>query len=155
MPSAPARRVPSWLVVVLVVGTLVLLWGLARPDADVAAPPPVMPSSTASTPAISNVAPTPESGLPRVAESDLPAEAAATLRLVRLGGPFPFDEDDEVFGNREGLLPARPRGYYREFTVETPGGGDRGPRRLVEGRDGDLYWTADHYASFRQVEVGR
>ena len=156
MPSVPALRVPSWLVVVLVVGTLALLWGLARPDAEVSvAPPPMASSSTASAPEGSGAARTPDSGLPRIAESDLPAEATVTLRLVRSDGPFPFDEDDEVFGNREGLLPERPRGYYREFTVETPGEDDRGPRRLVEGRGGDLYWTTDHYASFRQVEVGR
>ena len=156
MPSVPARRVPSWLVVVLVVGTLALVWGLARPDAEVSvAPPPVVPSSAVSVSGTSAAARTPDSDLPRIAESDLPAEAAVTLRLVRSGGPFPYDEDDEVFGNREGLLPERPRGYYREFTVETPGEDDRGPRRLVEGRGGDLYWTIDHYASFRQVEVGR
>ncbi|MGL5851628.1 MAG: ribonuclease domain-containing protein, partial [Phycicoccus sp.] len=64
-------------------------------------------------------------------------------------------QDDGVFGNRERLLPRQPRGYYREYTVETPGEDDRGPRRLVVGESGDVYWTTDHYASFRQVEVGR
>jgi ribonuclease T1 len=98
---------------------------------------------------------TPSSGLPVVAESDLPDAAARTLALVRAGGPYVYDEDGRVFGNRERLLPRRPRGYYREYTVPTPGEDDRGPRRLVAGRAGDLYWTTDHYASFRQIRVGR
>ncbi|MGL5910410.1 MAG: ribonuclease domain-containing protein, partial [Phycicoccus sp.] len=98
---------------------------------------------------------TPSSGLPPVAESRLPGEAADTLALVRAGGPYPYRQDDGVFGNRERLLPRQPRGYYREYTVETPGEDDRGPRRLVVGESGDVYWTTDHYASFRQVEVGR
>ncbi|MGL5929397.1 MAG: ribonuclease domain-containing protein [Dermatophilaceae bacterium] len=98
---------------------------------------------------------TPTSGLPEVAESRLPGEAADTLALVRAGGPYPYEQDDGVFGNRERLLPRQPRGYYREYTVETPGEDDRGPRRLVVGEDGDIYWTTDHYASFQQVEAGR
>jgi ribonuclease T1 len=90
-----------------------------------------------------------------VAESALPAEAGATLALVRAGGPFPHEEDGGTFGNRERLLPRRPSGYYREYTVTTPGEDDRGPRRIVAGEAGDLYWTEDHYASFRQVQEGR
>ncbi len=156
MPSAPPRRVPPWLVLVLVLGMLVLVWGLARPDTEVTArPPSPARSSPASSPELSHLAPTPDSGLARVAESALPPEAVVTLRLVRSDGPFAHDEDGGVFGNRERLLPDRSRGYYREYTVETPGEGDRGPRRIVAGNDGDLYWTVDHYASFRQVEVGR
>ena len=156
MPSDVARRVPAWLVLVLVVGTLALVWGLARPEAEVSlAPPPVAPASTVSAPEGSGSSRTPDSDLRRIAESDLPAEAAVTMGLVRSDGPYPFDEENVVFGNRDGLLPERPRGYYREFTVETPGDHDRGPRRLVQGRAGDLFWTTDHYASFRQVEAGR
>ncbi len=67
------------------------------------------------------------------------------------GGPFPYEEDGGVFGNYEGLLPDRERGYYREYTVETPGSDDRGARRIVTGEEGELYWTEDHYASFEQV----
>lgn len=98
---------------------------------------------------------TPASGLATVAESALPREAAETLRLIRAGGPYPHAADDDVFGNRERLLPRRERGYYREYTVRTPGEDDRGPRRIVAGADGDLYWTTDHYASFRQILEGR
>ena len=94
----------------------------------------------------------PVSGLPWVAESALPREARTTLELIRAGGPFPFPRnDDKTFDNRERLLPERSRGYYREFTVVTPGSDDRGPRRIITGREGEIYWTADHYASFHRV----
>ena len=86
-----------------------------------------------------------------VAVTDLPPEARATLSLIRAGGPFPYARDGVVFGNREGRLPPRPRGYYREYTVPTPGARDRGARRIVAGRAGELYYTGDHYRSFRRI----
>lgn len=98
---------------------------------------------------------TPDSGLPTVPESALPREAHRTLARIHAGGPFPYRQDDQTFGNRERLLPARPGGYYREYTVETPGEDDRGPRRIIAGAGGDLYWTSDHYASFRQILEGQ
>jgi ribonuclease T1 len=82
---------------------------------------------------------------------ELPPEARQTLALVRAGGPFPYARDGALFGNREGQLPRRERGYYREYTVKTPGARDRGARRLVAGRDGDFYYTDDHYRSFRRI----
>ena len=162
MPSASSRRrVPAWVVLALVVGAL-LLWAVARAGSGGAVDPAALPSQSATAERSSGTAgptptgaATPESGLPRVAESALPAEAGATLALVRAGGPFPYEEDGGTFGNRERLLPRRPSGYYREYTVTTPGEGDRGPRRIVAGEAGDLYWTEDHYASFRQVQEGR
>lgn len=87
--------------------------------------------------------------------SDLPREGRRTLRLIHEGGPFPYDRDGITFQNRERILPAQPRGYYAEYTVPTPGESDRGARRLVAGEDGDVYYTADHYRSFRQVEEDR
>lgn len=93
----------------------------------------------------------PESGLLFVDLNDLPPEAGATVALIESDGPFPYDQDGAVFQNREGILPDEPRGYYREFTVETPGSPDRGARRLVSGADGQLYWTEDHYDSFRRI----
>jgi ribonuclease T1 len=94
---------------------------------------------------------TPRSDLPTIAVASLPAQARATLALIDRGGPFPYDKDGTVFSNLERLLPARPAGYYREYTVVTPGSDDRGTRRLVVGSGGDVYYTDDHYASFRQV----
>jgi ribonuclease T1 len=101
-------------------------------------------------PAATGVA-TPVSGLRTVAAATLPQQARDTLALIDKGGPFPYDRDGIVFGNNEGILPNHPRGYYHEYTVPTPGERDRGARRLVVGKDGDVYYTDDHYESFRQV----
>ena len=86
-----------------------------------------------------------------IAASQLPPEALETLALIDQGGPFPYDQDGAVFQNREGILPAQPRGYYHEYTVETPGSPDRGARRLIIGGAGERYYTDDHYDSFRFV----
>jgi len=91
-----------------------------------------------------------------VALAELPAEARQTHRLIEQGGPFPYQKDGTVFGNRERLLPIEPRGHYREYTVKTPGSRDRGARRIVCGgrqitRPESCYYTADHYASFRRI----
>jgi ribonuclease T1 len=87
--------------------------------------------------------------------AELPRQAQDTYRLIPSGGPFPYDKDGTVFGNRERLLPAQPRGYYREYTVTTPGAKDRGARRIVCGGPAKApeacFYTADHYASFRKI----
>lgn len=93
----------------------------------------------------------PESGLPVVRLADLPPEAARTLELIDAGGPFPEDRDGVTFENREGLLPDEQMGYYREYTVPTPGSDDRGARRIVTGEGGELYYTGDHYSSFSRI----
>ena len=86
-----------------------------------------------------------------IEKARLPKEVIETLALIRQGGPFPYARDGAVFGNRERLLPARERGWYREYTVKTPGARDRGARRIVAGRDGTLYYTDDHYRSFKRI----
>lgn len=85
----------------------------------------------------------------------LPPEAHDTIRLIQRGGPFEHHQDGGVFGNREGLLPSRPGGYYREYTVETPRLPNRGARRIITGgRPPEVwYYTDDHYDSFRAFEV--
>lgn len=95
------------------------------------------------------------SELPVRALSDLPPQAAEVWWLIRAGGPFPHEQDGATFVNREQLLPSREAGYYREYTVPTPGEADRGPRRLVTGRQAELYYTADHYRSFVAVDPDR
>lgn len=87
----------------------------------------------------------------------LPPEARQTLALIASGGPFPHRQDGVVFGNYEHLLPAQPRGYYHEYTVETPGAHDRGARRIITGGDPPVvyYYTGDHYRSFRAFTVPR
>lgn len=91
-----------------------------------------------------------------VALAQLPEQAQHTERLIRSGGPFPYSKDGTVFGNRERLLPREKRGYYREYTVKTPGSRDRGARRIVCGGEKPAapeacYYTADHYASFKRI----
>jgi ribonuclease T1 len=91
-----------------------------------------------------------------IAVQQLPAEARQTLALIKAGGPFPYSKDGAVFGNREGLLPKRSRGYYKEYTVNTPGARDRGARRIVAGGCGEYacseyFYTDDHYKTFRRI----
>lgn len=91
------------------------------------------------------------SGLPTVALTDLPLEAQQTYALIAAGGPYPYRQDGQIFGNREGLLPWGDYGWYREYTVETPGSADRGARRFVVSEDRLFYYTDDHYDTFREV----
>jgi guanyl-specific ribonuclease Sa len=89
------------------------------------------------------------------AQDDLPPEAQAMLRRIARGGPFEHRQDGVVFGNYEGLLPQQPRGYYHEYTVDTPGANNRGARRIVTGGTPPVVWyyTGDHYHSFRRIEA--
>ena len=91
-----------------------------------------------------------------MAIAELPKEAQITDRLIRAGGPFPYPNDGIVFGNRERVLPGKPHGYYREYTVKTPGERTRGARRIVCGgpeasRPEACFYTGDHYASFALI----
>ncbi|HEY5637085.1 MAG TPA: ribonuclease domain-containing protein [Burkholderiales bacterium] len=90
-------------------------------------------------------------GPEEISASQLSVEARETLARIRADGPHPYARDGVVFGNREGLLPLQARGYYREYTVRTPGRSDRGARRIVAGRGGEFYYTEDHYKSFRRI----
>lgn len=112
-------------------------------------------AGTGSTTAFARTPDTPLA-VPPVALVTLPPEAQSTFRLIHEGGPFPYRKDGVVFGNRERLLPPKARGYYREYTVRTPGSRDRGARRIVCGgipptTPDACYYTADHYASFRRI----
>ncbi len=84
--------------------------------------------------------------------SELPKQGRDTLALIESGGPFPHDRDGVIFSNRERILPRANRGYYREYTVRTPGVKHRGARRIVCGGDQraatECFYTADHYKSF-------
>ena len=94
----------------------------------------------------------PVSGLAWIAESELPSEALDTLKDIDNGGPYAYPgRDDSIFTNREGLLPDHESGYYREYTVITPGSDDRGARRIVRGDADEFYYTDDHYESFRRI----
>jgi ribonuclease T1 len=83
--------------------------------------------------------------------TELPVQARETIALIRKGGPYPYPRDGIVFGNFEKQLPVMARGYYREYTVKTPGARDRGARRIVAGKGGELYYTDNHYRSFKRI----
>ncbi|MEW6677891.1 MAG: ribonuclease domain-containing protein [Pseudomonadota bacterium] len=84
--------------------------------------------------------------------AQLPEEGRQTLMFIKQGGPFPYSKDGTVFQNREGRLPDRQRGYYREYTVPTPGLSHRGALRIVSGQEGDHWYTQDHYRSFKRIQ---
>ncbi len=90
--------------------------------------------------------------IPVVAITQLPGEVKTTIQLIQKGGPFPYRKDGTVFGNREQRLPFKPYGYYREYTVPTPGSRDRGARRIVTGQSQEYYYTGNHYQSFVRVK---
>jgi len=107
------------------------------------------------TDAVAQRAPSPSpppAAVGEIAQAQLPAEARETIERIRKGGPFPYARDGAVFGNREARLPRQKRGYYREYTVKTPGVRTRGARRIVAGAGGELYYTDDHYNRFRRVQ---
>lgn len=131
----------------IVVAILLTAFGLER----TATSTPTSLPGPASVDGSGSTGSTPRSGLPTIAESALPVQARSVLALIERGGPYPYRQDGTVFSNFEGLLPSRPRGYYHEYTVPTPGSEDRGARRLIVGHAGDVYYTDDHYNSFRQV----
>ena len=109
--------------------------------------------STSSSAASSTATRTdaPDDGLETVRLAQLPREARATVALIDDGGPYPYRRDGVVFGNRERILPRQASGWYHEYTVRTPGSSDRGARRIVTGKDGTMYYTDDHYETFRRV----
>ncbi|MFJ8624186.1 ribonuclease [Kitasatospora sp. NPDC093550] len=87
-----------------------------------------------------------------VCRTKLPSQAQDTLGLIAKGGPYPYNRDGIVFENRESRLPRKADGYYHEYTVVTPGSNDRGTRRVVTGNAGEQYWSADHYATFQEID---
>jgi ribonuclease T1 len=112
----------------------------------------LVPTSPAAVPGRTTAAAVENpSGLPSINASQLPKEARQTLALIAKGGPYPYDRDGVNFGNFEGLLPKKSGGFYKEYTVPTPGESDRGARRIIVGKDAAKYYTPDHYESFKFI----
>ncbi|MER7466059.1 ribonuclease domain-containing protein [Streptomyces sp. NPDC097981] len=125
----------------------VALVGVAGCGGEKAAPSAaagVRSGSAASAPAWAK-------GMVTVRADALPSQARDVLVLIERGGPYPYRQDGTVFGNFEKVLPRQKRGYYHEFTVKEPGERDRGPRRIVTGEGGELFYTDDHYDTFKAV----
>ncbi|MEY9858123.1 ribonuclease T1 [Catenulispora sp. GAS73] len=143
-PSAsPRRTTPLVALLVLVIAAALGLAGCGGSSSK-GSSPKASSSSAAAKPA----------GMGSIAEASLPAEARDVIKRIDDGGTFQYRQDGVTFQNRERQLPAEPSGYYREYTVATPGAADRGARRLILGRDGELYYTPDHYKSFLWVLRG-
>ena len=127
-------------------GALILFAALAFTGVFTS-PPALARASRETAPAAATVA--------TIGVAELPPEGRKTYGLIRSGGPFPFEKDGVVFGNREKLLPPFRRGYYREYTVATPRARNRGAQRIVCGgapsNPDRCYYTADHYSSFREI----
>lgn len=149
-------RMSVWWPVVLLVVMALLLTGCGTSPAIAANTPAGTKAPTASA-ASKKATPTPRpkpariDGLKTVYTYQLPKQAQQTIVLIKQGGPFPYERDGITFQNRERLLPNKPRGYYREYTVITPGSRDRGARRIIAGDKGEFYYTDDHYESFVRV----
>ncbi|WP_316521288.1 ribonuclease [Kitasatospora brasiliensis] len=116
-----------------------------------AAPKPTPPPGGATSAPAGGWVPS-DASLDDVCRSKLPSQAVDTLTLIAKGGPYPYNRDGIVFENRESRLPKKGNGYYHEFTVVTPGSNDRGTRRVVTGDAGEQYWSADHYATFQEID---
>ncbi|MCZ4120367.1 ribonuclease domain-containing protein [Streptomyces sp. H39-S7] len=118
-----------------------------RPPASTTASDPSGPSTSGPSAKVPRWA----DGRAAVGGGRLPAEARDTLALIDRGGPYPYPKDGAVFGNYEKELPREKPGYYHEYTVPTPGSRDRGARRIITGAGGELYYTDDHYETFKAV----
>ncbi|MFJ9695468.1 ribonuclease [Kitasatospora sp. NPDC101183] len=116
------------------------------------APKPSAPKSTAPPSAAAGTWVPADPALADVCRTKLPSQAQDTLGLIAKNGPYPYSRDGIVFENRESRLPKKSDGYYHEFTVVTPGSNDRGTRRVVTGGSGEQYWSADHYATFQEID---
>lgn len=153
------RRAQPLALIVVALAVLLTGWWQQRASTPHGPPPGGPPASSPAAPEASSPPVTPEASSPPAASSRLDAIPASerpqleqTLALIAKGGPFPYKKDGTVFQNRENKLPQRPRGYYREYTVPTPGAANRGARRVVQGRDGDTWYTSDHYNTFVRID---
>lgn len=127
------------LALIALVAALAVGYGVKAAQSGHSSPQPSAPATATQTPL-----------------SSLPAQVAQTVALIKQGGPFPYPRNDgAVFHNSEGMLPREPDGYYREYTAPTPGSTDRGARRIITGKDGEFYYTPDHYDTFRRVDTTR
>jgi ribonuclease T1 len=158
IPTRLPRTRSQWITTIVVALIALAVWWFQNRPASTGSDPTTSDRTTSASsgnhsgPDNSGEAGTdPVSGLHWIAVSQLPSEGGETLDLIDSNGPFPYSRDGIVFGNNEGILPDHQRGYFHEYTVPTPGEGDRGARRIVTGGPGEYYWSGDHYVSFERI----
>jgi guanyl-specific ribonuclease Sa len=146
---SPGRRLTVALVGLIAL--VVIGWFVKDSTSGSEKPPASIPPSASQL-----AVPGASSGMDVQALSKLPAEAAKTWKLIETKGPFPYPRNDGVtFENREKRLPQQKSGYYKEYTVPTPGSPDRGARRIVTGSEKEVFYTGDHYSTFVVVDVNK
>lgn len=155
-PPRRRRSSPAVLIAALIAVAISTFWERRTSEVSRAEPARVeQPAATAPSPARDSDATRNRDPLAALVTSDEERQAlAGTLALIDRGGPFPYPQKDgSTFANREGRLPKKPRGYYQEYTVPTRGAPNRGARRVVAGRDGERWYTRDHYRSFARIDT--
>jgi ribonuclease T1 len=164
--GGPAPRLPAWALIAVALAALVAIaaarmsvlgdGGRASPPAgshERLPPAPVPPVPAPPAPPPADERPPPALAVEGIGDAAERAAIVEVARAIDRGGPFAYRKDGVVFENRERRLPPHPRGHWREYTVPTPGSPDRGARRLVGGADGELFYTRDHYRTFRRIRA--
>jgi ribonuclease T1 len=144
-PSSTARYGKALFLLLALILSVLVAFGTGVPSGESS----VQAGTAAASSGLPAVAP--KAGVNEIDVRNLPLEAQRLLLLIKKGGPFSYAQDGTVFSNREGILPAKYQGYYHEYTVPTPGAKDRGARRIIAGKDGEYYYTNDHYRSFKRI----
>ncbi|HED3881488.1 TPA: RHS domain-containing protein [Enterobacter hormaechei subsp. hoffmannii] len=86
-------------------------------------------------------------------------EVQKTIDNIKLNRPA-FPRDGIPFENNFKISPDSQRlntgsGPYREWTVKTPGVGNRGARRIVvDTKTGQAFYSHDHYNTFIEIGLG-
>ena len=109
--------------------------------------------------------------LPKISDEGRVKGILELVRKIAANEPLPYREDGQTFKNREGLLPQKPLGFYKEYTFVAPknspeiimiGGveykvypsySERGAERLVIGGNEIVYYTPTHYDDFIKLEI--
>ena len=74
-----------------------------------------------------------------------------TLDRIARGDANRHRNDGTSFQNRENRLPRKPAGYYKEYVHPTPGENGPGPQRVIIGKEGEVWYSADHYKTFKKI----
>jgi ribonuclease T1 len=79
-------------------------------------------------------------------------DVGPTLARIERGEKLQFSNDGIIFQNRERRLPKKGAGYYHEYVHPTDKIGGPGPQRIVTGKEGEIFYTHDHYETFLRLD---